>query len=62
MFAEEKMPVVLAGVLKGCGFVAEAADCERDWDMVMEEAGLLSECAAAELKAGAPLGCEPIDE
>jgi hypothetical protein len=59
MAEEEKTPVVLAGVGNGCGFVAEAA-CESDWDMATE-AGLLSECAAAELKAGAPLGCEPIE-
>jgi hypothetical protein len=60
MFVEEKGPAVLAGVGKGCGFVAEVADCERDCDMAAED-GLLSECAAALLMAGPPLACELIE-
>lgn len=54
---------MLEGVGNGCGFVAEVADCERDWecDIAVEEGDLLSEGAAAVFMAGAPLACEPIE-
>ncbi len=56
------MPVVLAGVGKGCGIDAEAPDCERDWDMGTEDCGDFSEDGAVKGITEAPLGCEFMDE
>ena len=47
---------------KGCGFVAEVADCERDWDIAIDEGGLVSAGAAVACMAGPPLACELIEE